>query len=35
MGVLLHGKRMGLMDKIMETKKRKNPERQTEVWDLV
>lgn len=35
MGVLLHGKKMRLMDKIMEIKKQKKLEKQTEVWDLV
>jgi hypothetical protein len=35
MDVLLHGKRIRLMDKIMEIKKQKNLERQMEVWDLV
>ena len=35
MDVLRHGKRIRLMDKIMEIKKQKNLERQMEVWDLV
>jgi hypothetical protein len=35
MGVLLHGKRMGLIHKIMGIKKQKKLERPTEVWDQV
>jgi len=35
MDVLRHGKRIWLMDKIMEIKKQKNLEKQMEVWDLV
>jgi hypothetical protein len=35
MGVLLHGKRMELMDLIMEIKNQRKLEKQMEVWDLV
>jgi len=35
MDVLLHGKRMELMDLIMGIKNQRKLEKQAEVWDLV